>query len=326
VPARGSLDLTFALPKGTRSAHVALLGSDALATDNDAWALVPTPTRLQALFVSDSPGQMLQGLRDVPGLSVRLMSTDQFPNASHMGVDVLILDKVSPDNVQPMPMLVIDPPQSNALVNVRASNVFLPADRIDVSDPLVQGLDLYGLSTNGEAIDTPSWARVQVGGKNGALLMDGVQNGARTAILAFDAGHSSFAQDLAFPLLVTRLVHWLLPMPPASVTAGSSVWLPTDVQAVRDPSGAILPGPMVNATALGVYTVSAASGARLAGDPLFAVSTASPSEAPPSANAAPAWAPPLSAAGTLTRSLWPIVLILALLAISGEWWFYARKT
>jgi hypothetical protein len=35
--------------------------------------------------------------------------------------------------------------------------------------------------------------------------------------------------------------------------------------------------------------------------------------------------PPISA-GTLSRNLWPIAVLLALLALSGEWWIYARKT
>jgi hypothetical protein len=247
----------------------------------------------------------------------------QYVDFSH--ADVLILDNVSPDGVPPIPLLAVDPPSSASFLNVRASNVFLPVDNIDVSDPLVQGLDLYGLATNGEQIVTPPWAHVVVGGKNGALLMDGVQNGSRTAVLAFDAGHNPFAQNVAFPLLVTRLVNWLVPTPPPSVTSGASVWLPADVQTVRDSSGAVSAGPMVNATRQGLYSVATGVGARLAGQPLFAVSTANPGEVASVAGDAPTWTPPISS-GSLSRNLWPLAVLLALLALSGEWWIYARKT
>ncbi|MDB5076033.1 MAG: conserved hypothetical rane protein [Chloroflexi bacterium] len=325
IPALGSLDLTFALPKGARAIKASLLGHDAIASNDTAWALVPAPPRLHALFVSDSPGQMLRGLHAVPGLTVDTIPASKFQYADFGHADLLILDKVSPDNLPPIPLLAIDPPTSTSFLNVRAANVFLPVDNIDVSDPLAQGLDLYGLATNGEKIDTPPWAHVVVGGANGALLMDGVQNASKTAVLAFDAGHNPFAQDVAFPLLVTRLVNWLVPAPPASVPAGASVWLPAGVQTVQDPSGAVLAGPMVNAARQGMYSVKTGTGNRLPGQALFAVSTANPGEVVSGAGNIPVWVPPVST-GTLWRNVWPLAVLLALVVVSGEWWFYAKKT
>jgi hypothetical protein len=325
LPARGSLDLAFSVPRNARSLQVTLLGRDAVPSDNSAWAVVPAPPHLHALFVSDTPGQLLRALRAVPGLSVQLVSSARAQVANFDGIDLLIMDGVSPDNIPPIPLLLIDPPASTSFVNVRASNVFLPADHIDVADPLVNGLDVFSLATSGEKIDTPSWARVVVGGKNGPLLMDGVQNGVRTAVLTFDVGHSAFAQNLAFPLLVTRLVHWLTPSPPAAAPVGASVWLPPDVQGVRDPSGAFVSGPMVDATRQGVYTVAEATGGRAVGDPLFAVTTANPGDTGPDSGGISHWIPSVSA-GTFAQALWPVVVLIALIVLTGEWWFYAKRT
>jgi Ca-activated chloride channel family protein len=325
LPARGSLDLAFAVPQNAHSLQVSLLGHDAVAADNSAWAIVPTPVHLRALFVSDAPGRLLRALRAVPGLTVQLVSSAKFQQSDFNSVDVLIMDGVAPDDIPQMPLLVIHPPASTSFVNVRATNVFLPADHIDVTDPLINGLDVFSLATNGEQIDIPSWARVVVGGKNGPLLMDGVQNGVRTAMITFDIAHSAFAQNLAFPLLVTRLVHWLTPSPPAAVSLGASVWLPPDVQGVYDPGGAFLPGPLVDASRQGAYTVAQATGSRVVGDAIFAVTTANPGDSTPDSAGISRWIPTVSG-GTFAQALWPLAVLIALIALSGEWWFYAKRT
>src|SRR5260370_23443773 len=190
---------------------------------------------MQAVLVAGLAGALLRALQRGPGLHVQVVTTAGYQDPDAAGQDLVVMDGTAPANLPNLPALVIDPPPDSGLVNVRANNVFLPFTTIDPTDSLVAGLDLDGMAGTGEAIDTPSWAQVDVDGPRGPLLLHGLEGGQRMVILPFEPGSSSFAQDIAFPLLIARLVHWRVPQPPARVTAGPSVWLAADVQAGQDP-------------------------------------------------------------------------------------------
>jgi hypothetical protein len=279
---------------------------------------------LRALLVSDTPGPLLKALRNVPGLAVRVVTIEAYQDTDAIGPDLVVMDGIAPANLPSTPLLMVNPPADSGLVNVRATNVFLPMALPDPTDPLVAGLDLDGLATNGEAVDTPAWATVDAGGARGPLVLHGSQGGARIVILPFEPSTSNFAQDVAFPLLVERLVRWLVPSPPAAVPAGTALWLPADVQSVQSPTGAVLAGPLVEPVASGLYIVAGASGSVPSGTPLFTVVAAAPGDVAPAAVQVPAWVMP--SAADLPRSLWPWALLVALVALSGEWVYYARKT
>ncbi len=324
IPAYGSLDLTFSIPPGARVLKASLLRLDALEPDNTAWALVPAPAPLKVLLVADDPGRLLVALRAIPGLSVQLMPTSNFRYSGYQRYDLLVLDGFPPDSMPPMPLLIVNPPPSSTSVTVKSANAFLAASTIDTADPLVRGLDLYGLAVTGDSISTPSWAHVVIGSKNGPILAAGSWSGARTVLLPFDAGHSPFAQNVAFPLLMTRLVQWLLPQPPSDVAVGDSVSLPSDVASVIDPSGAVQTGQSVHAAMPGIYAVAAGTGGRTSGQALFAANASSPGAAIVAAGGE-RWARS-NGPGEIQADAWPLALLLALLALSAEWWFYARRT
>ncbi len=324
IPAQGSLDLTFTVPAGAHVVKASLLHADAVASDNTAWALVPTPLSRRVLLVADDPGQLLTALRAVPGLSVQVTPTTAFQYSGYQQYDLVVLDGFPPDNFPPIPLLIVNPPASSTSLTVKKGNVFLSASTIATSDPLVQGLDLFGLSVTGESLTVPPWAHVIVGSANGPILAAGSWSGARTAILPFDAGHSLLAQNLAFPLLVTRLVDWLVPQVAAGVTAGDSVTLPSDVASVANPSGAVETGQAVAADLPGVYTVASGTGARTPGQALFTANASMPGAAI-TAEGGTTWARPGSP-GQMLADAWPLALVLALLALGAEWWFYAMRT
>ena len=79
------------------------------------------------------------------------------------------------------------------------------------------------------------------------MVLDGVLDGKRIAVMPWDAGHGAAAQDAVFPVLIDRLVQWLAAPPSSSVTPGAVVTLPASIASVRDPSGALLSGPLVTA-------------------------------------------------------------------------------
>ena len=324
VPAHGSLDLTFSIPSGTRTLKASLLRKDSVAADDTAWAIVPAPQPLKVLLVADDPGQLLSVLRAIPGVSVQLVPAASFQYAGYQRYDLIVLDRFPPDNLPPIPLLIVNPPASSTAITVKSANAFLAATIVDTADPLVQGLDLFGLAVAGESVVTPTWTHVVVGSKNGPILAAGVWSGARTALLAFDVGHSGFAQNLAFPLLMTRLVQWLVPQPPQSVVVGDAVSLPSDIASVADPSGTVLAGQSVDAAIPGIYTVASGSGGRVPGQALFAANASSPGAAI-AANDVRQWERP-SGPGQMQADAWPLALMLALLALCAEWWFYARRT
>jgi hypothetical protein len=325
IPARGSLDLTFAVAPGGRVLRLALQRQDALLADNTAFALLPSPPKLQVLLVSNSPGALLQALQAIPGLVVHVINQDQYQDAATIDMDLVVMDGIMPNDTITAPLLLVDPPTDNLLLAVPATGVYLPVQYVDAQDPLTRNLDLYGMAGTGERIDVPAWARVVVSGSAGPLLAYGIQAGERTAILPLNLDQAPFTQDVAFPLLIDRLVQWLAPSPPAMVAPGTAVWLPPNVQAVQDPTGATLNGPLVQATQPGVYRMAAGLGGRAVGDPLFTVLAATPGDVSPSASMALPWTP-LRTTGSFAQALWPLALLVALLLLCGEWWFYARRT
>jgi Ca-activated chloride channel family protein len=325
LPARGSLDLTFAVAPGGRVLRLALQRPDAVPADNIASALLPSPPKLQVLLVSNAPGPLLQALQAIPGLAVHVIDLDQYQDQMTIGMDLVVMNGIMPNDNITAPLLLVDPSPNNLLFNVHTTSVFLPVQYVDAQDPLAQDLDLYSMAGSGERIDTPAWAHVVVGGSAGPLLAYGVQDGERTAILPLDLDQAPFTQDVAFPLLIDRLVRWLTPAPPLLVAPGTALWLPPNVQAVQDSSGAILNGPLVQATEPGVYRVAAGLGGRAVGDPLFAVLAAAPGDASPATSTVLPWAPPVTM-GSFAQLLWPLALLIVLFLLCGEWWFYARHT
>jgi hypothetical protein len=302
-----------------------LLRADALSADNTAYTVLPTPPKLQALLVSNAPGDLLRALQAIPGLTVHTINLEQYQDQMTIGMDLVIMDGITPNDGILAPLLLVDPPTNNLLVTVHETSIFLPVDYVATQDPLAQNLDLYGMAGIGEPIDTPAWAQVVVGGSAGPLLAYGIQAGERTAILPLDLDQAPFTQDVAFPLLIDRLVQWLVPAPPPVVSPGAQVWLPPGVQTVRDPAGTMLNGPLVEATQPGIYRVAGGIGGRLAGDPLFAVTAAAPGEIAPATSRVLPWVPPVTT-GSFVQVLWPLALLMALFLLCGEWWFYARRT
>jgi len=130
---------------------------------------------------------------------------------------------------------------------------------------------------------------------------------------------------VAFPLLIQRLVRWLVPAPATTITSGTALWLPPNVQSVRSPSGVIMTGPLISPQEPGLYVTAGANESVQVGTPLFVVSPAAPGDTAPTSVQVPAWAPPSGVAG-LPRSIWSWAVLAALIALGGEWVYYARKT
>jgi hypothetical protein len=324
IPPRGSLDLVFAVPPGTRVMRATLLGHDALAADNTAWALVPVPWPRRVLLVSDSPGQLLPALNAIPGVQVQVVPTASYEDAQAIGKELVVMDGMAPEFLPPNPVMLVHPPADSPLLQTLKPSVFLPITYVDPQDPVTAGLDLSQLVLTGSSLAIPAWAREIAGGPNGPVILDGVLQGERVAVLPWDAGHSPAAQDPIFPLLIARLVRWLTPAVPSVLPQDAVVSLPANVLSVRAPSGAVLPGPVIMPHDAGVYRVAQTLGPEVSGDPLFVIPAATDTPVPTPASGA-AWKLP-ALFGTLPQGLWPATVVGALLALGAEWWIYTRRT
>ena len=323
--APGTLDLTFAVPPGARTLRLSLLERDALTADDTAWALVPAAASRRVLLVSDAPGAIARALRAIPGLHLQIIPTSSYEDTFGVRQDLVVLDGISPEFLPPSPLLLLHPPPDSSIVQVRTANAFLPVSQIQADDPVVAGLDLYGLAVNGRSLAAPSWAHVAVSGSGGPLVLYGSYQGQPTAVLPFDANAGGVAQSDVFPLLIARLVDWLAPAPPAAVVLGASVNLPPTVSAIADPSGRRVDGPLVWADMPGLYRVVTAADPSQVGSVLFSVAPAAPGDAIGAAPAFPRWSAP-AGRGSLPQPGWMAVLVVALAALVAEWWAYARRT
>jgi hypothetical protein len=353
LPARSTTTIALDLPAGARSVEVRLDGHDALPADDAAWAVVPLPVRRTVLLVTaaaDSP--LAQALRAIPNLTLKILPPgDPAVRDRARHADLTVVDGADPDGL-PGNLLVVNPPQGTELVGKEDTVGGVGVTAQDTQSPLLRGVDLSSLVIGTAArVRPPPWAHVDVQGTAGPLLFDGVTGGRRVAVLPLDPQMRTSAQGsresitgsnlstlLAFPILLQNAVGALVPDAPAGAVAGQVAAEPTmgrgAVWLRRSPDGraVALPvaGHLVALPALrpGLYTLGGdedaagtlAVNAPVPGDPLAAEDTGGASAPAP---AAPTLATPARIA---PWALWTPVILLALLVVSGEWWYYVRRT
>lgn len=345
LAARSSTALSLSVPSSARVVQMSLARPDILAADNIAWAVLPRPSPLSVLVVSDDPTTLQRALMVLPGLSVTTEATYNYLDPGSHPPDVTIFDGFYPGQVAPTgSQIVLDPPAdvspfpyNGALSDTRP--VLFNSDQ-----PALLGVDLSPLVVNrADAASLPAWAVPLVASAAGPLIVAGqVSPTQRMVVTFFGLGDSNLAQLAAFPLLLRAMLAWLVPGLPHAATA-----TPQQVPLLRGATRAVLVAPDGQATTLplsasglpllpaldtpGVYWLSEPDGAP-ALPPAPLVVNAQPLSLPAPAPAAPAPRLPFSAAlpalsalsGQISLVTW--ALLAALLVLSGEWWYYVRRT
>jgi hypothetical protein len=201
IAAHDRAQLSIPLPADAHRISVRLSGRDSLSLDDQLDVLAPGgPPRSVDLV-----GQVSDGLRraieSIPSLHVRTADSAQ-------PADLTVLAGALPGRLPPGPLLLVDPPANSA----RLSGVGLGSgQRIEASDPLLQGLDLAALEGESPSISTvPGWAHVVLGTQQGPLLMQGTLEGHPVVSLTFDPAISGLEKSLAFPLLISNATSFLL--------------------------------------------------------------------------------------------------------------------
>ncbi|CAA9564652.1 MAG: hypothetical protein AVDCRST_MAG73-4045 [uncultured Thermomicrobiales bacterium] len=344
VPAHGDVALTFAeLPPDASvlRADLAAGGRDDLTVDDTAWARTRSGDGARVLLVTAGNLFLERGLGLLPDLAVSVAE----PGAVASGYDIYVFDGVAPTPGLAAPMLLLNPPVGNGVVEVSGAVETPAITGTAGADPLLGGVDLSQTNLAAAAkLVTPSWATAAVVAGPDPLLLSGTRDGARVAVLAFDLHQSDLPLQTAFPVLLANLTGFLLPetggATPATVSPGAVV--PLRPRAGADTVEVTPPGsdPLrIPAQTELLFADTARPGSYLVRDlaaetPLraggFTVNLldAAESDLHPAPDAAVAGA--AARAGTALRSgdarrfLWWPAIALGVAVLALEWWAFYR--
>ncbi|HEY7060425.1 MAG TPA: BatA domain-containing protein [Chloroflexota bacterium] len=332
LAAGASEELSFTLPPGTRTVALQLDANDLLAADNRAEAHAPGAGERAVTLVSAQPDVLARALRALPGVRVTTVRPDDYVSASL--APLVVFDGFLPRTLPAADAIVVNPPAGGAL-DVRGEITNPSGVEYDPTNPLLDAVDPAAFQLGRlVALQTPSWAVPVVWTADGPALLEGVADGRRVVVLAFDPRASNLPRLRAFPLLLANALDRLgWGDREGTVQAGHAVRLPPNAsgQVVEGPDGAqSIPAGVdayANTERVGRYAV-ASSGADSQSAPLaeFRVSLLAPAEsnlAPraqagqtPGLPAEPRPAPALVLAGAL--------LLGAVALSTAEWWWWGK--
>ncbi|GAB4494152.1 MAG: BatA and WFA domain-containing protein [Anaerolineales bacterium] len=315
------------------------LDDAAFAVNQDAAArrvlLVSTGTAL-----SESKGNLYleQLLASLPGIQPFRSLTGEIPPDPF---DLYLFDGAYPTQALPGSLLLVNPPPNSLFV---VGSSFQPAEMRAREHPLTRYVDwsnVHILQAN--SVPLPAWADLLIEAEGRPLVFAGETGGRRVAVLTFDLRQSDLPLQVAYPILFSNLINYLVP--PAAFDAsqslrpGESLTLapPPGVEqiVIAAPSGqlyTLLPSAaslaFTNTEEIGTYAVNFLSKDTARAE-YFAVNLFDPSES----NIRPAETlqigqtslAPAAAEQTGLRELWPWLAGLALAVLLIEWMVYHRN-
>ncbi len=198
------------VPASTQIAHVYLDGTDALPSDDQAWAVRPSNDPIPVRLVT--PGNRF--LATVLGLMPRVAVTAYLTEtAAFTDTPMLtVLDASLPDPLPEGNLLIIAPYRSTAYFSVTGV-LDQPVPRPSLTEePLLRGIELGEVNIlRSVHVENAPWAHTVIDSSSGPLLIAGEVDGRRIAILGFDLHDSDLPLNIAFPVLMANLVGYLAP-------------------------------------------------------------------------------------------------------------------
>ena len=220
------VNLALPVPLGERI-EAFLEGEDVLTLDNRAVATVARRPEVQVLWAGPENPFLSAALEASPGLTVT--RADAIGPTIDPAIDVIIADGVSVPEGLDLPVFAIAPPGGADTVSV-VGEVTAPAlTLVRSTEPLVADLDFGDvLLATSQRITVPPEADVLLGAEGAPLLVSVQRPGGDLVYLAFELDQSTLPLQLAFPVLVDRVVADLseLTQPPARLPVGAA--LPLD--------------------------------------------------------------------------------------------------
>lgn len=335
------------VPPQVKQVEARLSGSDALPTDDHAWATSTFGDATTVRVLGPGNRFLETGLSLLPGIKVTLAptATTTFTQTA-TEVPVTILDATIPATLPPGNLFFIAPPRSTEFFSVTGQVDFPVLHPLAGDEPLLHNVSLSEVNVLKTAKIVPgSWARVLVDSEGTPILMVGERDGRRIAVLGFDLHQSDLPLQLAFPLLLSNIMGFLSPGSGAEASQlvpGQPLALQIDpaVTAVRltTPDGGTHNLPVQNnqalyadTDALGVYTVEESKGSDLLARHSYTVNLFTPNESKvgPQSQLAIQQTNGLQSATTGSRDgrqeFWRWLAALALAVLVIEWLVYQRN-
>ena len=198
------------VPAAVRMATARLEGTDALPSDDRAWAVGSPGEKANVRLVSSGNRFLETGLATLPGLAVTRVptTTTTFTDTAALTV----LDGVVPDPLPPGNLLFVGPLRSSQLFSVTGELEFPALRPVAGGDPLLQNVSVAEINVLRAAqIPKPIWARAVIDSDGGPLLVAGEEAGRRVAVLGFALHESDLPLQVAFPIMLSNLVGYLAP-------------------------------------------------------------------------------------------------------------------
>ncbi len=237
--------LVSTVPGSAQLVEARLAGSDALVTDDRAFAIVPVDETTRALLVGDGNAYLENALALLPRLELYAVDEDGYADAladaeeAGTPYGLLVFDGVVPDEPPTVPALYLDPDADGPFGAVGEHIENPVIDRVDPDEPVLRFVDLstvhIGRARHVEAsegmravVETPA---------GNPLVAVGEVDGRRIGLIGFDLSESDLPLQVAFPLLMSNLTEVLLPevagILPSSMRLGESVSVAIDPRIER---------------------------------------------------------------------------------------------
>lgn len=230
------------VPPGALVVEARLAGEDALPVDDRAFALVPAEGAVRALLVGPGNTYLENALALLPRIELYAVGPAGYLDAIEEADDaetpygLLIFDRFVPDEAPGVPSLYVGP-AADATFGAVGARVEGPVlDRPRPDDPLLRFVDLTALHVGrARTVELADGMRPVVESTAGdPLVAAGQVRGVRLALLTFALGESDLPLQVAFPLLISNLVDFLLP--PTDGMLPPSVALAEPIPLALDPS------------------------------------------------------------------------------------------
>jgi Ca-activated chloride channel family protein len=241
-PGQRSELIISTLPAGARVAEARLAGGDALATDDRAFALVPSSGATRTLLVSAGNVYLENALALLPRLELYAVAPAGYGKAladaaaAKKPYGLIVFDGYVPPRPPQLPALYASPATSGRFGSVGATIDGPLIDRTAPNEPLLRFVDLSTVHIGRARSVTLADGMRAVVSTTGhkPLIAAGRIDGQPAGLLTFALRDSDLPLQVAFPLLMSNLADFLLP--PGDGVLPPSANLGEPIQLALDPS------------------------------------------------------------------------------------------
>lgn len=309
---------SWPLPRGARQVEARLTPHDQAPMDDTAAAMLTSAASMRVALISPAATPLERALRAQPGVELTPISPDAYQPSANF--DLAVFVGYTPEQLPPIPTLLVAPPIQNSLIQVSGYQHDLRADPTSQNDPLRQAFAAIDLTSvvfpRVATINIPSWATPVLEANDVPLILTGISDRIPRAIWTFDPATSNLQGRLAFPLLTAATIRTLIPQTGSTLLLGD---LASETLVAADgtelPTGSVMTTP-------GIYRWTSHDGG-------IAVNMLDAGESDLRQREAPAIeaVQPVVAAQQQIgdRLLWRILLAAALIVLMLEWLYTHRR-